>query len=90
MTAARLDALVADRLFDGERVHRKLLRLDLDRGRIAAIRPLVPGEPLPPRTLDTTGALLLPGLLNAHVHIARGGMFGPAEPISIPQVVRNL
>ena len=31
-----------------------------------------------------------PGLINTHVHLSRGGMFGPVEPVSPRQIALNL
>jgi imidazolonepropionase-like amidohydrolase len=58
--------------------------------RIAALRPTDPRERLPDDAWDVRDATVLPGLCNAHVHIARAGLFGPSEPISLAQVQRNL
>jgi imidazolonepropionase-like amidohydrolase len=82
--------LLSDLWFDGEELRRSAVRLDLDGPTIASLRALEPGERVPRTTLDVRGALLLPGLINAHVHIARGGAFGPSEALSIRQVVTNL
>jgi imidazolonepropionase-like amidohydrolase len=58
-------------------------------GRILALEssgPVVGDAPY----VDARRMTVLPGLVNAHVHIARGGMFGTTEPIDVFQIVRNL
>lgn len=82
--------LLADCVFDGAAFRREPLRLDLAEGRIAAVRPARPEDTPAGPVLDARGATVLPGLINTHTHIARGGMFGPSEPFSLLQVVRNL
>jgi imidazolonepropionase-like amidohydrolase len=82
--------LLCDRLFDGAALRRGPWRLDLMGERIAALRPVDPRERPPRGAWDVRGATVLPGLCNAHVHIARAGLFGPSEPISLAQLQRNL
>lgn len=86
--------LLADRVFDGVRFLHGPTRIDLLGDRIAAVRPLAAGGSTPPagdRVIDCRGgATVLPGLVNAHVHIARGGTFGENEPISPAQMALNL
>jgi len=82
-----LDVLT-DAFFDGTRLHEGRATIRLRGGRIAAIDR---GEPVDDQTarVDARGQLVLPGLVNAHVHIARGGMFEPTEPIGVRQVIAN-
>jgi imidazolonepropionase-like amidohydrolase len=61
-----------------------------DGGVITHLGPPSPGAPPPGVIVDARGSLVMPGLVNAHVHIARGGTFDPAERISLESVVRNL
>ncbi len=82
--------VLADRLFDGVKFRNEPLRIDIEGETITNIRPATPDDTLDCPTLDARGAFVLPGLINTHTHIARGGMFNPTEPISVPQVVRNL
>ncbi|MBI5480583.1 MAG: amidohydrolase family protein [Deltaproteobacteria bacterium] len=89
MTARRL-TLICDRLFDGAALRRGHWRLEVAGERIAALRPVDPRERPPHDAWDVRDATVLPGLCNAHVHIARAGLFGPSEPISLAQVQRNL
>ena len=81
---------VTELLFDGERLRREPLRLEVAGGTIAAVRAHSEEEPIAGCLLDARGDLVLPGLINAHGHIARAGMFRRDEPISIGQVVRNM
>ena len=89
MPRVNLDVLT-DRFFDGAslvvepatvRVRDGVIER-IDRG----VNAPAPGRP----TLDARGSLLAPGLVNAHVHIARGGMFEPTEPPGVTQGARNL
>ncbi len=80
--------VVTDRLFDGEAFRDGTWRVEIDGGRIARVARH--DGPVAESAIDARGASVLPGLVNTHVHIARGGMFEPEEPISIGQVIRNL
>lgn len=82
-----MSRVVTDRLFDGEALRDGTWRIEIDGGRIARIAP---HEGAIGDALDARGRSVLPGLINAHVHIARGGMFEPEEPLSLGQIVRNL
>jgi imidazolonepropionase-like amidohydrolase len=57
---------------------------------IVRIDPVPADRPLPDGAIDARGHLVMPGLVNAHVHIARGGVFEENERISPTQAVRNL
>jgi imidazolonepropionase-like amidohydrolase len=83
--------IVADKLFDGMRFRDARVKIVVEGGLIEQIAPLE-GEPLEPpaAAIDARGKLVMPGLINAHTHIVRGGMFKPDEALSIPQAVRNL
>ncbi|MCC6623716.1 MAG: amidohydrolase family protein [Deltaproteobacteria bacterium] len=40
--------------------------------------------------LDARGRLVMPGLIDAHAHIARAGFFEPGEPpLQVAQIIRN-
>ncbi|MFH1885343.1 MAG: amidohydrolase family protein [Pseudomonadota bacterium] len=82
--------LLADRLFDGERLLTRPLRLEIRDGIVAAMDPLDQEPPSGPGVLDARGRTVLPGLINAHTHIVRAGRFAANDPLSVPQVVRNL
>jgi imidazolonepropionase-like amidohydrolase len=81
----------SDALFDGRRISHDPLIITLDAGIISRIEPLVDRAAIAPDDVfDARGSLTLPGLINAHVHIARGGVFEPNERISPGQTRRNL
>ena len=88
--------LLVGRHFDGREMRDGPCRIELNRGRIERVEPLLDGVPASPSPGDGSGVLdlrqrtLLPGLINTHVHIARGGMFAPLEPLSLDQVAMNL
>jgi imidazolonepropionase-like amidohydrolase len=88
--ASRMNLEIAcDLWFDGERVHREPTTIHLENERISRIEPGVSEAPSRTR-IDARGALVLPGLINAHVHVARGGMFEPNEPPGVAQPIANL
>ncbi len=80
----------SDLLFDGERFVAGQVEIELQDGRIREVRPVAADAPLSPGGLDARGALVMPGLVNAHVHIARGGVFEENERVSPGQAARNL
>ena len=95
MSPAQLEpplSLLVDCMFDGEAFVRGLTRIELADGRIRELRRCDHAEPGdgPGGLLDLRGYCLLPGLVNSHVHISRGGMFGLLEPVSARQVAMNL
>jgi imidazolonepropionase-like amidohydrolase len=81
--------LLAGRVFDGVEFDDGPLTIEVRGETITSVEgaagELPPGGPY----LDARDSLVMPGLINAHVHIARGGMFGVNDPISVRQVVRN-
>ena len=82
--------LRCDRLFDGERFLPGPVDVHVEGGVIARMGPPSPGSPPAGVVVDARGSLVMPGLVNAHVHMARGGTFEPNERISLESVVRNL
>ena len=66
------------------------MQIDIEGDLISRIHPWNPEQAIEGTVLDARGALVLPGLINTHAHVARGGMFRPDETISVDQVVRNL
>jgi len=82
--------LRADLIFDGVRFVPGDVEITLDGSLIARVERVATDRPLAADALDARGALVMPGLVNAHVHIARGGVFEENERISPTQAVRNL
>lgn len=83
--------VLADRVFDGDRLLLEPLVVVVRGGLIErVVRGGAADAPGPAPILDARGSLLLPGLVNAHVHAARAGMFEPEEPLGIRHVVKNL
>lgn len=71
------------RLFDGRERRDEPHAVRIEGGRIAAVEPAT-GD-LPPGALDLRGRTLLPGLIDAHVHLTsdteRSPGFGPRPPL---------
>ncbi len=82
--------LRADRIFDGERFLEGPLDVHVEGGVVTRLSPPTEGAPPGAAVIDARGSLVMPGIVNAHVHISRGGTFDPAERISAESVVRNL
>ena len=80
----------SDCVFDGKVFREEPIEIVLDGPRIAAIAPrareLAPSDDV----LDARGSVVAPGLVNAHVHVARGGVFEASERISARQTLANL
>ena len=82
--------VTADCIFDGNSIREELVRIEIEGDVISRINPWNPERAIEGTVLDARGALVLPGLINTHTHVARGGMFRPNETMSVDQVVRNL
>ncbi len=82
--------LRGDCIFDGQRFVDGDVEIVLDQARIERIEPVDPHRPLGPAHLDARGSVIMPGLVNAHVHIARGGVFEATERVSVSQAIHNL
>ena len=81
-----------DQAFDGSRLDAGARRIVVEGERIVRVEPLggeAPGPSDGHDVIDARDALVLPGLVNAHVHIARGGGFEPREPPLPLQVART-
>lgn len=80
--------IVADRIFDGLAFHDEPMRIVLESGRISRVDrgPTSPGA----NDFDARGLTLMPGLIDAHCHAARVGLFEPDEPPNPPAVVKNV
>ncbi|MHB8897003.1 MAG: amidohydrolase family protein, partial [Candidatus Geothermincolia bacterium] len=81
--------IIAGRLFDGSSFMDGPLELVIRDGIIESISPSASDRGVRGPCLDASDSLVMPGLINAHVHIARGGMFKANDPLSVRQVVRN-
>ena len=81
--------ILADLVFDGYEFKAGPVRIEVDAGKITAIGAPGDSARVGRRVLDARGMLLTPGLINAHTHTARGGMFDPNETVSINNIVRN-
>lgn len=60
----------------GDPIQRNIL-VHLHRDRIVSLEPARDPQPLSPHTLDLTGCTLLPGLVDAHVHLSMSGTPDP-------------
>ncbi|WP_254873746.1 hypothetical protein [Streptomyces sp. CAI-21] len=65
MTASTATALTHVRVFDGERLR--------EPGTVVIDGPLIGTDPAGARVVDCRGATLLPGLIDAHVHVRDAG-----------------
>ena len=79
-----MPTVLADLTFDGSRFAEGPQRLDLEGGVIARFERM-PDDSPPLRDddaglVDARGLCVMPGLVNAHAHIARGGAFDVQEP----------
>jgi imidazolonepropionase-like amidohydrolase len=82
-------SLVSDRVFDGERFIDGLVRIEVGDGRITSVRKIDPGA-FHEGCEDLRGRTVLPGLIDAHCHVARAGLFEPIEPPNFPAIAHNL
>jgi hypothetical protein len=82
--------LVARRLFDGRSLREGRFCLEARRGLITGIRRIGADDALPKRAVDFGDATLMPGLIDAHCHMARAGQFEAHEPPSLSAVGHNL
>lgn len=78
-----------DLFFDGREIRSGETQIDIEGDRIKSISPSSRCSSSRTDVIDARGRLLAPGLINAHTHTARGGMFSPNEAISINTIVRN-
>src|SRR5262245_10517691 len=80
--------ILAGRLFDGVAFSEGPRLIRVEGEKIREVRPYL-NEPLSPGAIDARAQLLSPGLINGHVHIARGGGFEPDEGPAPGQVLRS-
>jgi len=64
-------------LFDGHGVPVEAMAVLVSDGRIAAVGPASDFEGFDGEVVDTTGATLMPGLIDCHVHLCLGGEADP-------------
>jgi imidazolonepropionase-like amidohydrolase len=82
--------IVSDCHFDGRAFSRDLVFVEISRGAIRALHRAHERSRVPSRAFDARGKTLLPGLIDAHCHLARTGLFEPQEPPSPEAVALNL
>jgi imidazolonepropionase-like amidohydrolase len=74
----------AGRAFDGERVVPGGALVLVDDGRIAGVEPGTAPAPAGCQVLEVPGGTVLPGLVDAHVHLCADGTDGTLDRISEP------
>src|SRR5262245_45825898 len=74
----------AGRAFDGERVAPGGALVLVDDGRIAGVEPGMASAPEGCRVLEVPGGTVLPGLVDAHVHLCADGTDGALDRIGGP------
>jgi imidazolonepropionase-like amidohydrolase len=67
----------AGRAFDGERAVPGGALVLVDDGRIAGVEPGTAAAPAGWQVLEAPGGTVLPGLVDAHVHLCGDGTTGP-------------
>ena len=81
--------ILADHWFDGVSLRNDPVSIEIEGeriGRIEATPDVARSTSADGRTLiDARGKLLAPGLVNAHVHIARGGCSTPKSHLASPR-----
>jgi imidazolonepropionase-like amidohydrolase len=77
----------ADRAFDGDRVLRDGALVLVDGGRILAVEPASAAPPADVPVTHLPGTTLLPGLVDAHVHLC--GDAGPRALDQLPELSRE-
>ncbi len=66
-------------VFDGLNTPTEGQAVLVENGRITKVAPAASFEGFAWQTVDTTGATLMPGLIDCHVHICHGAEANPAE-----------
>lgn len=75
----RIDAIVAGWLVDGSgRSPARNRCIDIRSGRIRRIRSADGQDRAAPKTIDWSGGMVIPGLIDAHVHLFMSGTPDPA------------
>ena len=83
-------AIVARHFFDGRRFVDEPSCIELRAGRIHDLRAHPGDAALPEGALDAGDGTVLPGLIDAHCHIARAGQFEAHEPPNPGAIAHNL
>jgi imidazolonepropionase-like amidohydrolase len=80
----------AARLFDGERFVDGPVWVDVEGELIRRVTIGAAPEPNDVPVTDHGDQILMPGLINTHTHITRGGAFETTEPLSLTTTAHNL
>src|SRR5688572_33341214 len=83
-------SIVADSWFDGHRFRTEPVRIDLAGERIAAIAPASSPPPAGVEVIDARGSCVIPGIVDAHAHVARRGCITRYDSPSLTQLIANL
>lgn len=81
--------IVSDRVFDGVQFLEGTHAITFSGPKIDSVRRLREDEAISHDAFDLRGKTVMPGMINVHAHIARGGAFEPNEKPAPKQMVRN-
>jgi len=83
-------SVLADRWFDGDHFRSDPVRIDVDGEWVAAIAPAWAAPRDGAEVVDARGRCVLPGLIDAHAHVARRGCITRHDSPSLTQLGANL